>query len=175
MEAGRTDDYDNLIVLCPTHHTLVDKQPGEYTEAKLQEVKQAHEASIRTAPTKRPHLVPLGRETWSHTVEERGGAGMRVWFMAVTCEIANEGDAVAEVHDSAARGSVAYSEIVIDPYIRAGDRAKVRVDVQCMNNVRNGEFFEITVPYRGRDGTEYEPLWFRGRFAPPGRWELETR
>jgi len=58
--------------------------------------------------------------------------------------------------------------------IRAGDRAKVRVDIQCMNNVRHGEFLEITVPYRGRDGTEYGPLWFRGRFAPPGRWELET-
>lgn len=42
------DSYENLILLCPTHHTLVDKPENEsyYTVEKLHEMKTNHEASI---------------------------------------------------------------------------------------------------------------------------------
>ena len=36
----------NLIVLCPTHHTLVDCQPETYTADILREWKQTHEATV---------------------------------------------------------------------------------------------------------------------------------
>ena len=35
---------ENLILLCPTHHTLVDGQPETYTAEKLKQWKQDHEA-----------------------------------------------------------------------------------------------------------------------------------
>lgn len=45
---GGEDTYENLILLCPTHHTLVDKAPeGTYPENLLQEWKHNHEEIIR--------------------------------------------------------------------------------------------------------------------------------
>ncbi|WP_081911350.1 HNH endonuclease [Thioalkalivibrio sp. ALJ1] len=42
------DSYENLILLCPTHHTLVDKPENEsyYTVETLHKMKTNHEASI---------------------------------------------------------------------------------------------------------------------------------
>lgn len=40
------DRYDNLILLCPTHHTLVDKQPNTYSIEELRSWKQRHEAWV---------------------------------------------------------------------------------------------------------------------------------
>lgn len=42
------DSYENLILLCPTHHTLIDKveNEAEYTVTLLHEVKQEHESFI---------------------------------------------------------------------------------------------------------------------------------
>lgn len=39
--------YENLILLCPTHHTLVDKQPNTFTVADLRSWKANHEQWIR--------------------------------------------------------------------------------------------------------------------------------
>lgn len=41
------NDFKNLILLCPTCHTLIDKTPGTYTCVLLTEIKEIHE---RTAP-----------------------------------------------------------------------------------------------------------------------------
>ena len=45
MSAKQRDDYRNLILLCPTHHTLIDKNESEskFTTADLLEMKAAHE------------------------------------------------------------------------------------------------------------------------------------
>lgn len=37
------DSYHNLILLCPTHHTLIDKNPQDYTVEKLHLFKGQHE------------------------------------------------------------------------------------------------------------------------------------
>lgn len=39
--------YDNLILLCPTHHTQVDKQPNSFTVADLRTWKSTHERWVR--------------------------------------------------------------------------------------------------------------------------------
>ena len=42
----RPDDIDgcyNLILLCATHHTMVDNLPEEYTADRLRTIKKAHE------------------------------------------------------------------------------------------------------------------------------------
>ncbi len=45
------NDYDNLIVLCPNHHTLVDGQHETYKAKTLKEWKQTHEAkSYKVSP-----------------------------------------------------------------------------------------------------------------------------
>jgi hypothetical protein len=40
--------YENLILLCPTCHTIVDKAPQEFPEKKLLEWKKSHRARITT-------------------------------------------------------------------------------------------------------------------------------
>lgn len=48
QSGGERDSYENLILLCPTHHTLIDKPENEsrYTVEMLHEMKKNHEASI---------------------------------------------------------------------------------------------------------------------------------
>jgi hypothetical protein len=41
------DNYDNLILLCSTHHKIIDEQTDEYTVEKLKEIKQKHITSIQ--------------------------------------------------------------------------------------------------------------------------------
>lgn len=43
------DDYSNLVLLCPTHHTLIDKAPQEYTVEFLLKTKAEHEAWVRAS------------------------------------------------------------------------------------------------------------------------------
>lgn len=43
------DDYSNLILLCPTHHTIIDGDEDTYTVEKLQEMKNNHESRVRKA------------------------------------------------------------------------------------------------------------------------------
>ncbi|MGO8506175.1 HNH endonuclease [Rhizobium leguminosarum] len=42
------DDYTNLVLLCPTHHTLIDRPENEevFTVAKLKAMKTAHEVKV---------------------------------------------------------------------------------------------------------------------------------
>ncbi len=42
------DDYQNLILLCPTHHTLIDRKENEavYSAEILHEMKAVHEARV---------------------------------------------------------------------------------------------------------------------------------
>lgn len=40
-------DHDNLILLCPTHHALIDRDTSSYTAAVLKEMKAQHELHVR--------------------------------------------------------------------------------------------------------------------------------
>lgn len=48
QSADERDSYDNLILLCPTHHTLIDKAENEdkYSVETLHEMKRKHESFI---------------------------------------------------------------------------------------------------------------------------------
>ena len=45
----KTAGIDNLILLCPTHHRLIDSQPFIYTADWLRRAKQIHERNIERA------------------------------------------------------------------------------------------------------------------------------
>ena len=47
IEGGGSDSYENLILLCPTHHKFIDKAPkGTYSVSQIQEWKTLHEEHI---------------------------------------------------------------------------------------------------------------------------------
>ena len=46
-KTGGNNTYENLILLCPTHHTLVDKEPaGKFSAEMLLKWKKDHEAEM---------------------------------------------------------------------------------------------------------------------------------
>ncbi len=54
LEVGKRDEYENIILLCPTCHTLIDKSPSQFSVETLHEWKRSHEDTIR-----RTFLVPV--------------------------------------------------------------------------------------------------------------------
>ncbi len=69
------DDYQNLILLCPTHHTLIDREENEsiYTAAALHEMKAAHEVRVleRLDKDESPTKAELARKILPHLEENR--------------------------------------------------------------------------------------------------------
>lgn len=50
VPGGGTDDYDNLVLLCPTHHRAVDKAPkGTFPEEELHRWKTELEKHVETS------------------------------------------------------------------------------------------------------------------------------
>lgn len=47
MTDEERNNYQNLILLCPTHHTIIDKDESEYTVGKLKQIKKDHEKWIQ--------------------------------------------------------------------------------------------------------------------------------
>lgn len=41
------DSYENLILLCPTHHAEIDKDTNSWTVEKLKETKKIHEEKVK--------------------------------------------------------------------------------------------------------------------------------
>lgn len=44
---SQRDEYDNIILLCPTCHTMIDKNPHLYPKEMLKKWKREHEESIK--------------------------------------------------------------------------------------------------------------------------------
>lgn len=57
MDKDEKDSYSNLIVLCPTHHTIVDKLPDKFPPEDLKQWKQEHEQRSPDAPELPPDLI----------------------------------------------------------------------------------------------------------------------
>ncbi len=45
--------YSNLILMCPTHHRIIDKSEGEFTVEKLKQLKEKHEVWVSECLSKR--------------------------------------------------------------------------------------------------------------------------
>jgi HNH endonuclease len=73
MSVADRDAYDNLVLLCPTHHVQVDKDPATWTVARLRSAKVAHESwvseqlgagGIRVAPIDNSAFLTQREAAW---------------------------------------------------------------------------------------------------------------
>lgn len=92
------DDYSNLILLCPTHHRLIDRKENEalYTAEILHEMKAAHEAkaSERLDIDDNPTRIGVARKILVLLTENRAS-----WAQYGPCsEIARREPNNEEVH-----------------------------------------------------------------------------
>jgi len=46
MPQNERDSYANLILLCPTHHTVIDKDEAAWSAERLRDMKDRHEAAV---------------------------------------------------------------------------------------------------------------------------------
>jgi hypothetical protein len=46
LPASERDNYSNLILVCPTHHVQIDKNPDEWAVEKLRQIKASHEGWV---------------------------------------------------------------------------------------------------------------------------------
>ncbi|WP_405549524.1 HNH endonuclease [Streptomyces microflavus] len=70
--AEKVDTYENLILLCPTHHRLIDKREGAgFTVETLRRIKSEHELSQRRQKT--------GQEKRDDEIELRTIAAIEAW------------------------------------------------------------------------------------------------
>lgn len=52
------DSYENLILLCPTHHKIIDNSPEEWTVEKLKQTKEQHEKWVTEQLDKGAITIP---------------------------------------------------------------------------------------------------------------------
>lgn len=109
LPADQVDGYDNLILLCPTHHRMIDENPAAYPTDVLQRIKAAHEDWVRTAldgagqpPWFRPRLR-FG-ERWHRVDAPDGGTIQRFgarWLLRVPYQAALVSDPFQTTIDEA--------------------------------------------------------------------------
>lgn len=112
LDRAMLDSYENLILLCPTDHALVDKAVVEFSPQRLREMKAVHELWWSgQAATSRPEPVRVHRGAPTTLVRIRTGrdlmrivAGAEESSLDGTPETQEEVDLIAgfiqELHDA---------------------------------------------------------------------------
>lgn len=105
-EEERSED-DNLIILCPTHHSLIDQDAETFTAAKLRAFKAAHEAtvaailsSIEAAPIRESQTTDLARQVASESVDFAIVVALPKEFEALRSHFPELARVVATGHDT---------------------------------------------------------------------------
>lgn len=69
------NEEQNLLLLCPTHHSVIDQAPAIYTVESLQSIKRMHEAWVAERLDKEKHIIDdrqatdLARQVRESTVD----------------------------------------------------------------------------------------------------------
>jgi hypothetical protein len=59
FQSEQFDDLDNFILLCATHHKMIDDQPETYTAEVLRSIKSKHENWVENKLRDNPSLPPV--------------------------------------------------------------------------------------------------------------------
>jgi hypothetical protein len=80
MSLPERNAYTNIMLLCPTHHTFIDKEEGiHYSVRLLHEIKDAHEALVRAGQARTEYGIT--RQNMSTLANEWASRfGLHDWF-----------------------------------------------------------------------------------------------
>lgn len=80
MSVDDRDSVDNLILLCPNHHTEVDAAPVTYPVEFLRRMKREHEQAVMSAEAPADAKRRLAEETYAEYIDEWAGkADLEHW------------------------------------------------------------------------------------------------
>ncbi len=97
LQSENRDDYTNLILLCPNHHSEIDKQPELWPTAKLHCIKHEHEAWVssqleqgifRYASIDNSDFIERTEAAWNNF------AGSHVWAIAALTPLSINDDSI---------------------------------------------------------------------------------
>lgn len=73
LSDNERNEIDNLIILCPTHHSLIDQDSNNYPADKLRQIKVEHEHRIAKIVTSSPESIENKQAIdFSRQVEDEG-------------------------------------------------------------------------------------------------------
>ncbi len=74
LSAKDRDSVSNLILLCATHHKIVDDHPRTYTVERLKEMKRVHEEKVLAGEDEDARQLRIDREVYADAVDMWAGA-----------------------------------------------------------------------------------------------------
>jgi hypothetical protein len=69
LDPAARDGYTNRILLCPTHHTLIDKAPNDYPVERLHMMKRDHELWVEQQLGAYDERTRVAQETYSALID----------------------------------------------------------------------------------------------------------
>jgi hypothetical protein len=108
LDPAALDEYDNLILVCKTHHKVVDDQHETFTADFLRTLKRVPEQWVRDR---------LEETSDSHTVVRRLSDGRAVWALldgALSMSVESLDEGTAEVDEALADLSDAFLQLLND-------------------------------------------------------------
>jgi hypothetical protein len=72
FDDAERNKHTNLILLCPTHHTIVDDQLRTYSVAVLRQMKADHEARMAALAKNPPNRSSEAKESKARSFYEEG-------------------------------------------------------------------------------------------------------
>jgi len=95
MSVEQRDSYDNLILLCPTHHAEIDKNPDDWSISRLHTIKSVHEewvseqlnaGSISVATINNANFLETRTASW----QESGGGHISIAVALTPLRVSGE-------------------------------------------------------------------------------------
>ena len=135
----KRSEYSNLILLCPNHHSEIDKNPESWPTTKLQDIKCQHEEWV-SAQLEQGHFAytPIDNTVFLNRIEEDWYrfAGSRIWIIAALTPLSVTGESVDPLDDKALdqlnKIKLPYDRFW-DPHVNAYD---TRPDENGVSNVK---------------------------------------
>jgi hypothetical protein len=145
---AEVNDYENIILLCPTHHKVVDDDEEAYTVARLQRMKVENEARATPIPDTEADRVARSISTFSNVGQSGGIATNSIVANTVTLSAGQPSEAVLKRQMEALEnlwkvtlamqtefGSIIYIDNILlasemDEFFMTGRRSKVMAAVQ---------------------------------------------
>jgi hypothetical protein len=128
LDPAAIDEFDNLILLCKTHHKLVDDQQETFTADFLRTHKRAHEQWVRDR---------LEETSDSHTVVRPLSDGRAVWSLldgALSMSVESLDEGTPEVDEALADLSDAFLQLLSDYLDVTSD-----IHIQGMSAIRQAQ------------------------------------
>ena len=102
LSLEKRDEYSNLILLCPNHHSEIDKYSKKWPTAKLHEVKANHEKWVSDSLDKGIiSYQPIDNSDFLKSIEGAWStfASSRVWLICGLTPLRIEDDAINPLED----------------------------------------------------------------------------